>query len=60
MAEDVYSGMNSRDFDVSEHGSMIELIGMLLRGEKQFAATPLPESTTDNRHLGWRISWPKG
>ncbi len=52
MAEDVYSRMNSRDFDVSEHGSMIELIGMLLRGAKQFAATPLPESTTDNRHLG--------
>lgn len=60
MAEDVYSRMNSRDFDVSENSSMIELIGMLLRGEKQFAVTPLPESTTDNRHLGWRISWPKG
>ena len=60
MAEDVYSRMNSRDFDVSEHGYMIELIGMLLRGAKQFAVTPLPESTADNRHLGWRISWPKG
>lgn len=60
MAEDVYGRMNSRSFDVMEHGPMIELIGMLLRENKQFAATPLPESTTDNRHLGWRISWPKG
>lgn len=60
MVEDVYGRMNSRSFDVMEYGPMIEIIGMLLRENKQFAATPLPESTTDNRHLGWRISWPKG
>ena len=56
----MYGRMNSRSFDVMEHGPMIELIGMLLHENKQFAVTPLPESTTDNRHLGWRISWPKG
>lgn len=60
MADDLQGRMNSRDFDVGEDKAMIELIRMILREAKQFAAIPLPESISDTRHTGWRISWPRG
>lgn len=52
--------MNSRDFGSGEDGALLQVIRQCLNENKQFAVTPLPESVTDARHLGWRISWPKG
>lgn len=60
MGNDMRDRMNSRNFGTSEHAEMLKLISNLLIGNKQFAVTPIPESTTDNRHVGWRVSWPKG
>lgn len=51
--------INQRDFEIGKEDTLLEYIRMCLNDEKQFALTPLPESVSDTRHLGWRISWPK-
>ena len=52
--------MNQRDFEKGKEDVLLEYIRMCLNDNKQFSVTPLPESVSDIRHLGWRISWPKG
>lgn len=51
--------INQRDFEKGKEDTLLEYIRMCMSGGKQFAVTPLPESVSDTRHLGWRISWPK-
>lgn len=51
--------INQRDFEKGKEEALLEYVRMCLSDGKQFAVTPLPESVSDTRHLGWRISWPK-
>lgn len=49
--------MTMRDFDIGQEKVMQSLIKELIYNEMQFAVIPLPESISDTRHTGWRVSY---
>ena len=50
--------MTMRDFDIGQEKVMQSLIKELIFNKIQFAVIPLPESISDTRHTGWRVSYP--
>ncbi len=56
MASDGW--MNMRDFGIDAEKAMHSLIKELIFNKMQFSVIPLPESISDTRHTGWRVSYP--
>ncbi len=50
--------MTMRDLGINDKRAMNALIKELIFNKMQFAVIPLPESISDTRHTGWRVSYP--